>query len=203
MEQTMKNKLIEIYRKKLSEEFWAHDNIEEALLLKYIFVMLKIHIFELTQYYRTSKFKLDNSVKLMLINIYNNIMNIQKYLGDCKIGIKLSNKFAEMIGDFSEDFNKKSLKNEFVRCNKVKIPEKVITNNQILRSLVELTKNRFYKVLKMMDLSDWFDVVYENLIKYYAYYEDEILKLREPVKESRFSKYVGVNLKNWKNMEAR
>ncbi|MGL5934158.1 MAG: hypothetical protein ACRCZI_00895 [Cetobacterium sp.] len=203
MKQNIKNKLIEKYRNKLSEQFWAHDNKEEALLLKYIFVMLKIHIFELTQYYRTSKFKLDTNVKLMLINVYNNIMNIQKYLGDCKIGIKLSNKFAVNIAAFIEEFNKKSFKNKFVRCNKVKIPEKVITNNQILISLVNLTKDRFYKVLKMMDLSDWFDIVYENLIKYYAYYEDEIIKLREPVKESKFSKYVGMNLKNWKSMEVR
>lgn len=197
----MKNKLISIYRDKLSKEFWAHDNIEESLFLKYIFIMLKIHIFEVTRYYRKSKFKLDPEVKLMLINVYNNIMNIQKYTGDCVLSKNLSNKFAENIGNFTEKFNTDYPKQQWIRNWTEKLPGKITTANEVLRILVEIANEKFYKVLKMMELSSCFDVIYKNTIDYYRYYEDKILKLSEPQKESKYSKFVGMNLKKWKNME--
>ena len=196
-----KNRLIEIYRNKLSEEFWAHDNTEDSLFLKYIFIMLKIHIFEITQHYRKTKFKLDPEVKLMLINIYNNIMNIQKYTGDCILSKTLSEKFAENVGNFTNNFNNSYSKKGWIRNWTQKLPEKITTANEILRILVEIANERFYKVLKMMELSIFFDVIYKNTIEYYRYYEDKILKLGEPIKESKYSKFVGMNLKNWKSME--
>lgn len=198
-----KNRLIEIYRKKLSEEFWAHDNTEDSLFLKYIFIMLKIHIFEITQYYRKTKVKLDPEVKLMLINIYNNIMNIQKYTGDCILSKVLAEKFAENVGSFTDNFNNNYSKKGWVRNWPQKLPEKITTANEVLRILVEIVNERFYKVLKMMELSNYFDVIYKNTIEYYRYYEDKILKLREPIKESKYSKFIGMNLKNWKSIEVK
>lgn len=155
----MKNRLIEIYKNKLSEEFWAHDNIDDSLFLKYIFIMLKIHIFEITQYYRKTKVK------------------------------------------YAHNFNNSYSKKGWIRNWTQKLPEKITTSNEVLRILVEIANERFYKVLKMMELSNYFDVIYKNTIEYYRYYEDKILKLGEPIKESKYSKFVGMNLKNWKSME--
>lgn len=176
----MKNRLIEIYRKNLTKEFWAHDNYKESRYLKYLFTLLNINLIDIINYWNKPESALSMKYKAMLAIAYKLTSSIHISLGVFK-DLHLITEFSDRVDSFVEVLNleNSAKKREDCSAEYSEINRDFVINNEIVRVIVEALCREFSEVLMYEGLFEKFKLIYKNITAYFSMFEKEILVLEE------------------------
>lgn len=192
----LRKKLIEIYAREFEYEFFPYDYPIDCKFLQYIFSLLKFNIQKIFEFYKNEKIKLDTECRISLIYLYDCIMKISEAIGSYKTDIKLSDVFSQRVQSLAVGINKE-IEFEFTNGTVRQIDKKIITRSQIVLILIEIAFNEFRKVLRAFGFLNEIIYMKREVEKYFSYFKYKILNYKVK-KESKYNKYVGVNLKHFR-----
>ncbi|MGL5964039.1 MAG: hypothetical protein ACRCZ2_06560 [Fusobacteriaceae bacterium] len=214
----MKNKIIEklkkIYIEKFTLQFFPHDNPEDYKFLRHLVFILQRSVHKIVQYYKSSSTEIDVKYKKALIYINNYTLIMSTYIGDPVFKLRDNELCGKKLDNYAKKFRDEATMEYDQKKFNSKFKLSFVSTNQIFKVVIECLNDNFKKYIKAYDLQKEFSYIYRLGVKYYDYFENELLKITafkpepvvEPVPEpvkiekkySKYSKYVGINLKNWK-----
>ena len=178
-------------REKLSTEFvylMSNLGINYNYRIKELFQCLKIlelKLIEAEKYWYNSKTKLKTDLILLL----EATSSLVKYSGwkNC----------SEVEKGFNLTLNAFYVKRNYEIEHDKKYKD-IAENYKVLKTLIEYYKQYCKFVAIVLNLNTEID----HIIDYTEAYFNEVIEIIKK-KENSYKKYVGINLKNWKNMEAK